>query len=84
MRLILPPSAERRNSGILRVAAVPSEEIMRHLPERLRTEHWYADIHHALFLILFADLFQAVDNNKTKLIEYYIDTITMYWLIHCL
>lgn len=58
--------------------------ISRVLPGHLRTGQWYNDLHHTMFLILFSELDEALIHNRSKLVEYLMDTVSIYWLIHCL
>lgn len=58
--------------------------IVRVLPAGLRTNHWYCDLHHSMFLILLSRAEDALINQKQSLSEHFIDTITIYWLIHSL
>lgn len=58
--------------------------IAKSLPPSLRTNHWYCDLHHALFLILLVNAAKAVEENKPRLAEYFIDTLTIYWVEHSL
>ena len=65
--------------------ARPQEHsLIRSLPEDLRTNHWYCDLHHSMFLIILASTEQAVMEDRTKTVEYFIDTLTIYWLVHSL
>lgn len=59
-------------------------DIVKQLPAELRTEQWYCDLHHALFLILLHDARRFVLNGQKALAEYFIDTTTVYWVIHSL
>ncbi|NKD76290.1 hypothetical protein HEQ60_00675 [Haematospirillum sp. H1815] len=54
------------------------------LPDHLRTGHWYCDIHHGMFLILLTRGAHAASHENEKLTHYFVDTITIYWLVHCL
>jgi hypothetical protein len=54
------------------------------LPDHLRTGHWYCDIHHGMFLILLTRGARAASQDNEKLTHYFVDTITIYWLVHCL
>lgn len=64
--------------------ATPATDITKTLPAELRTEQWYCDLHHALFLILLHDARRFVLNGDKVLAEYFIDTTTVYWVIHSL
>jgi len=62
----------------------PLAEIVKTLPAELRTEQWYCDLHHALFLILLHDARRFVLDGQRRLAEYFIDTTTVYWVVHSL
>lgn len=59
-------------------------EIARSLPPELRTNHWYCDLHHSMFLILLSRADQALKESRRPLAENYIDTLTIYWILHSL
>lgn len=68
------------------VAGVPADgaALVSQLPEDLRTRHWYCDLHHAMFLILLTKGAEALGSGNRLLSEYFIDTLTVYWLVHSL
>lgn len=61
-----------------------SASLVSQLPEHLRTQHWYCDLHHAMFLILLSKGADALAAGNHRLSEYFIDTVTVYWLVHSL
>ena len=63
---------------------VAMNAISKELPPGLRTEHFMNDIHHSMFLILFVNMFEAIRLNQMKVVENYIDNITLYLYIHFL
>lgn len=67
-------------------ASLPPEgaELVSQLPEHMRTQHWYCDLHHAMFLILLSKGAEALGGGNRALSEYFIDTLTVYWLVHSL
>lgn len=65
-------------------SSIGNSKILRNLPASLRTNHWYCDLHHSMFLILLSRADEAMTNGKRHLCEYFVDTITIYWLIHSL
>lgn len=65
-------------------SAPPAADIVKQLPAELRTEQWYCDLHHALFLILLHDARRFVLEGQQLLAEYFIDTTTVYWIVHSL
>lgn len=54
------------------------------LPSALRTGHWYCDLHHSMLIIMFERLVPALRNNEPIVSGYFVDTMTPYWLLHCL
>jgi len=60
------------------------EALNKYLPVELRSDHWFNDLHHTMLLILFSDLKRSVARGRSGQQEYYVDTITVYWVIHCL
>lgn len=54
------------------------------LPPRLRTEHWYNDWQHAVFIITFDHLMQALQRGRTAVAERLIDKLTVYLFVHFL
>lgn len=54
------------------------------LPAHLRTEHWYCDLHHSMLVIMFKRLIPALRGGNRQQSTYFVDTMTMYWLLHCL
>ncbi|OFX11195.1 MAG: hypothetical protein A2516_09495 [Alphaproteobacteria bacterium RIFOXYD12_FULL_60_8] len=50
----------------------------------MRTEHFFNDIHHQTFLILFVSLLDAVRKESAVVVENCIDNITVYLFIHFL
>lgn len=54
------------------------------LPSHLRTEHWYCDLHHTMLVIMFKRLVPALRGGNRHKSTYFVDTMTMYWLLHCL
>lgn len=58
--------------------------IAHRLPDDLKTKHWYCDIHHAMFLILLERGATAAAQENMELARYFVDTITVYWLVHCM
>jgi hypothetical protein len=65
-------------------ATLDQTEIARSLPPELRTNHWYCDLHHSMFLILLSRADQALTEGRRPLAENYIDTLTIYWILHSL
>lgn len=55
-----------------------------HLPDHLRTDHWYCDLHHAMLVIMFKRLVPALRGGNRRQATYFVDNMTMYWLLHCL
>jgi hypothetical protein len=64
--------------------ALDKTEIARSLPQELRTNHWYCDLHHSMFLILLSRADEALGQNRMALCESYLDTLTIYWILHSL
>lgn len=54
------------------------------LPAHLRTDHWYCDLHHSMLVIMFKRLIPALRSGNKQQSTYFVDTMTMYWLLHCL
>lgn len=54
------------------------------LPAHLRTEHWYNDWQHAVFIITFDHLMQALQRDRTAVAERLIDKLTVYLFVHFL
>ncbi len=54
------------------------------LPAHLRTDHWYCDLHHSMLVIMFKRLIPALRGGNRQQSTYFVDTMTMYWLLHCL
>lgn len=54
------------------------------LPDHLRTDHWYCDLHHAMLVIMFKRLVPALRGDNRHQAAYFVDNVTMYWLLHCL
>lgn len=54
------------------------------LPSDLRTEHWYNDLQHTMFVILFRHALSSLAAGNRQKSETMIDTITMYLYIHFL
>lgn len=54
------------------------------LPAHLRTDHWYCDLHHAMLVIMFKRLIPALRGGNRQQSTYFVDTMSMYWLLHCL
>lgn len=54
------------------------------LPDHLRTDHWYCDLHHAMLVIMFKRLIPALRGGNRRQSAYFVDNLTMYWLLHCL
>lgn len=65
-------------------STVGETTILRELPADLRTGHWYADLHHAMFLILLSRADEALEKGARSVAEYYLDTLLVYWLVHSL
>jgi len=78
---ILQKEANSNGTGFSldRVMKIPKD-----LPDALRTHHWYNDLHHAMFLILFVNAFNALKKSSTSTIENYVDNITIYLFVHFL
>lgn len=60
------------------------EDMVAQLPEALRTGHWYCDLHHAMFIILLNRAVRAARERRSRLTEHFVDTLTVYWLVHSL
>lgn len=60
------------------------EDMVAQLPDALRTGHWYCDLHHAMFIILLNRAVKAAREGRGRLVEYFVDTLTVYWLVHSL
>lgn len=60
-----------------------SQEQLR-LPQHLRTDHWYNDWQHAVFIITFDHLMQALRRGRTPVAERLIDQLTVYLFVHFL
>jgi hemerythrin len=56
----------------------------RHLPARLRTGHWFNDIQHGMFIILFGHATRGIADGSRKIVEAMIDNISMYLYLHFL
>lgn len=54
------------------------------LPQNLRTNHWYNDWQHAVFIITFDHLMQALRRGRTPVAERLIDKLTVYLYVHFL
>lgn len=78
--------AHRTAAASGRDSALPPEgaDLVGQLPEEMRTQHWYCDLHHAMFLILLTKGAEALESGNRPLSEYFIDTLTVYWLVHSL
>lgn len=71
------------SSGLVSGGALV-QAISHRLPDDLKTRHWYCDIHHAMFLILLERGSTAAAQGNMELARYFVDTITVYWLVHCM
>ncbi|WP_142849029.1 hypothetical protein [Telmatospirillum sp. J64-1] len=58
--------------------------MIKRLPKHLRTEHWYNDWQHAVFLIIFDHLSRALRDNQTAMAERQLDKLTLYIFVHFL
>lgn len=56
----------------------------RHLPAKLRTEHWYNDWQHAVFITIFKHLNDAIRADKRAMSDRLIDKLTVYLFVHFL
>jgi hemerythrin len=54
------------------------------LPTHLRTEHWYNDWQHAVFIITFDHLMKALEQGHAPVAERLIDKLTVYLFVHFL
>lgn len=54
------------------------------LPAQLRTEHWYNDWQHAVFIITFDHLMKALQRGRSAVAERLIDKLTVYLFVHFL
>lgn len=54
------------------------------LPEDLRTNHCFNDLHHSTLVVLFTHALSSVREGNRKLVEYYLDNTTLYLLVHFL
>lgn len=54
------------------------------LPEALRTNHWYNDWQHAVFIILFDHLVTAERHGKRQMTDRHMDKLTVYMFVHFL
>lgn len=57
---------------------------MQGITDDLRTGHWYCDLHHSMLVIMFERLVPALREGRTRVVTYFIDNLTVYWLVHCL
>lgn len=71
---------ERKKDALLLEARAAA----KHLPAKLRTEHWYNDWQHAVFITIFANLNQAIRANKRIMSDRLIDKLTVYLFVHFL
>lgn len=78
------PTHSDMSTGDVPPALAQGVELVSSLPEDLRTNHWYCDLHHAMFLILLSRGTEALAARHHRLAEYFIDTLTVYWLVHSL
>lgn len=60
-----------------------AREQMR-LPAHLRTDHWYNDWQHAVFIITFDHLMQALQRGRSAVADRLIDKLTTYLFVHFL
>lgn len=68
-----------RGAEIIRLA----KDQMR-LPSHLRTDHWYNDWQHAVFIITFDHLMQALQRDRVAVADRLIDKLTTYLFVHFL
>lgn len=54
------------------------------LPDHLRTGNWYCDLHHSMLIILAKRLKTACLQDRVISADYFIDNLTLYWVLHCL
>lgn len=54
------------------------------LPAHLRTDHWYNDWQHAVFIITFDHLQKAIRAGRGEVIERLMDKLTVYLFVHFL
>lgn len=59
-------------------------EAILHVPEHLRTDHWYNDIQHAMLVILFRHLLKAVREGCQRRSRILTDAATLYLWVHFL
>ncbi len=67
--------------GIKLVAAAQAQ---LRLPPNLRTQHWYNDWQHAVFIITFEHLMRALRNGNAAVAERLVDKLTVYLFVHFL
>ena len=68
-----------RGAEIIRLA-----QTQMRLPQKLRTEHWYNDWQHAVFIITFDHLMRALNSGHSAVAERLIDKLTVYLFVHFL
>lgn len=56
----------------------------RRLPENLRTEHWFNDWQHAVFVITFDHLARSIQGRQRLMTERLLDKLTVYLFVHFL
>lgn len=54
------------------------------LPQALRTEHWYNDWQHAVFIVTFEHVARALRNGNAGVAERLVDKLTVYLFVHFL
>jgi len=52
------------------------------LPEELRTDHWYNDWQHAVFVIIFDNLMRTMRAGQLELANRLLDRLTVYLYVH--
>lgn len=63
---------------------VEAARVQLRLPQHLRTDHWYNDWQHAVFIITFDHLMKALRVNHQPVATRLIDKLTIYLFVHFL
>lgn len=66
------------------IQLIEATQTQLRLPADLRTEHWYNDWQHAVFIITFDHLMRAIRAGRGEVTERLTDKLTVYLFVHFL
>ncbi len=66
------------------IGIVEAAQAQMRLPAHLRTEHWYNDWQHAVFIITFDHLMRSIRRHRPQVTQRLMDKLTVYLFVHFL